>query len=256
MKLSYLAIGALFLGTTSFAAVDAEFVEKAKAFENLQRQSMIALSEKYKEAVVEVEIVWQIAAEYQGQNQSNEEKAVANGVYVRKDGLIVLSLSRIDPAFAALAQIPEQMRGQIKLTSNAQSAKIRTNDGKEIEADILLKDPELDILYVRPKEALKKEQVIVDFKKSAKTEVLASYYSFGVMEQRYGRAVQHIAGNIMGHITKPKDHFVLTNPVPGMPIFDIFTGKVLGICLSPKAIGRFCLVTCEEILENMEQIDE
>lgn len=255
MKFLSVALAAICLsGMSAFA----ETSSIAADFEQLRKEEvkqMIDISEKHKSSVVDVEIVWQIAIEFQGQNQEQENKATAKGVYVRKDGLLVVPLALIDPTEAGLSGVPVELRSQIKVTANAQSTKIRTQDGKEIEAEILLKDTEIGVLYVRAKEKTECKNFL-DLSNSTEAKLMNSYYAFQVMEQRYGCAVRHAGGMFNAQLTKPRSCFLMNSPVIGMPVFETKTGKIYGFCLAPKSLGSFCLITCEELLESISQVDE
>jgi hypothetical protein len=84
----------------------------------------------------------------QGSREATRDVAVqTNGTVIDADGLTVLALSSIEPGSLLSG------RGRGEVTTETADLRIRTVDGRELPARIVLRDPDLDLLFIRPVEA-------------------------------------------------------------------------------------------------------
>lgn len=100
--------------------------------------------EKYKDTVVTVRVV--VGMSYGGTERESEQEA--NATVISADGLAVMALSGIDPM-----QIAAGYRQEMEeMTSRVVSLHIILADGTEKEAEVVLRDKEQDIAFIRLKE--------------------------------------------------------------------------------------------------------
>jgi hypothetical protein len=84
----------------------------------------------------------------QGSRETTRDVAVqTNGTVIDTDGLTVLALSSIEPGSLLSA------RGRGAVTTDTADLRIRTADDRELPARIVLRDADLDLLFVRPVDA-------------------------------------------------------------------------------------------------------
>ena len=120
---------------------------------------------KSQHAVVTVELVLKNKFSMSGMaGQANESRQDVTGTVVDPSGLTVLSLSATDPA-----QMLQNMMGsgaedesRIKMESELSDVKILLDDGSEIPAEIILRDKDLDLAFIRPKVKVNSPMTAVD----------------------------------------------------------------------------------------------
>lgn len=97
--------------------------------------------EKYKDTVATVRVV--VGISYGGTEQESEQEA--NATFISEDGLAVLALSAIDPM-----QIAEGYGSETEeMTSRIISLHVFMPDGAEKPAEVVLRDKEQDIAFLR-----------------------------------------------------------------------------------------------------------
>ena len=97
--------------------------------------------EKYKDTVVTVRVV--VGMSYGGSERENEQEA--NATLLTDDGLAVLALSAIDPM-----QLAEGYGAPVDdMTSRIVSLHIIFADGTEKPAEVVLRDKEQDLVFIR-----------------------------------------------------------------------------------------------------------
>src|SRR5262245_28031372 len=104
-------------------------------------------------SVVTVQLVLNSKVSVPGMGgQSNESRQDATGTVLDPSGLTVLSLSATDPG-----QLVQSMMGggdedsRFKVETELTDIKILLEDGTEIPAEVVLRDKDLDLAFVRPK---------------------------------------------------------------------------------------------------------
>ena len=103
---------------------------------------------KNQDALVTVKLVVNYNISFGGQEQQKESKTEAMGTVIDPSGLTVISLTTIDPS----ALMKAQMRGgqrDMKIDSEVKDAKIVLADNTEIPAQVVLRDKDLDVAYLR-----------------------------------------------------------------------------------------------------------
>lgn len=115
------------------------------------KQTAKAVSEKYHKSVVTVRVVIRLKQNYMGQTRDQEQKLELNGTVIDPSGLTVTSASALDPASSF--RMMAQMTNQFKIESEVKETTLLLEDGTEVEADIVLKDTNMDMAFIKPREA-------------------------------------------------------------------------------------------------------
>src|SRR5262249_41028814 len=123
-------------------------------------------------SVVTVQLVLKSKVSMPGMGgQSNESRQDATGTVLDPSGLTVLSLSNTDPG----QLVQSMMAGgdedsRFKVETELTDVKILLEDGTEIPAEVVLRDKDLDLAFVRPKSKITNALTALDLTKSGKAE--------------------------------------------------------------------------------------
>lgn len=117
-----------------------------------------------KDTVVTLRIV--IAMSFGGRESESEQEA--NATIVSPDGLAVLALSAVDP----LQMATRRLIDEDEMTSRVVSLRMILPDGSEKPAEVVLRDKDLDVAFVRLTEKPESPLVFVDLNQSAIPKLL------------------------------------------------------------------------------------
>ncbi|OFX16507.1 MAG: hypothetical protein A2Z18_00595 [Armatimonadetes bacterium RBG_16_58_9] len=174
-------------------------------------------------AVVTVSLVIEMNMSYEGETNKEEHKTSTTATVIDPSGLAVTSLLEIDPSSSTPS-------GEFNYSINVVSAKIKTSDGKEIPADVVLRDPDLDLAFIRPKAKPEKPMAFVDLTQSAEPNVMDEL----VVLSRMGRIASYslAAGleRVEAVVRKPRTFYVVGMSNLRGPAFTL-DGKAAGITL-------------------------
>jgi hypothetical protein len=144
----------------------------------------------------------------------------------------------------------------LKIDIEVLESKIILNDGTEIPATIVLKDQDLDLAFVKPKEE-NKDMSHVKLVEDTKPELLDTVIGITRLDMEANRTTIIKTGQIGGIIEKPRKYFHGPSLNPGLPAFDM-EGRCIGLFLrrmgtsGPK--GSPVILPAEEIITAMKQI--
>jgi S1-C subfamily serine protease len=210
------------------ASLVARYVASADDFAQWGR----AVHKKHQEAVVTVQLVIKNKLSMAGgPSQSNESRQEVTGTVVDPSGLTVVSLSAIDPS----QMIQNVMGGdRIKMESELGEMKLLLADGTEVPADVVLRDKDMDLAFLRPKTRPEKPMQALDLSQSGQAEILDPVLALNRLGNAAGRAYSGSAERIAAVVQRPRLFYVpdsnMTTSTLGSPAFTA-DGKVLGIIL-------------------------
>lgn len=199
--------------------------------------------ETHQKAVVTVKLVVKQTTSMTGMptNQSESTNEVT-GTVVDASGLIVLSLTEMDPSSyysSMMSDMGEQYEG-FKMESEFTDIKILRDDGTEIAAHVVLRDKDQDLAFVRPKEKLAKPLEWVDFSQSASPKVLDPVIALNRLGKLSGRAYSASIERIEAVVSRPRTFFIpggqSSSSGLGSPAFTL-DGKVVGIAAMRMVTG-------------------
>ena len=194
-----------------------------------------AILTKNQHAVVTVELVLKNKISIPGAGgQSSESRSDVTGTVIDPSGLTVLSLSATDPG-QLIQNIMSGMSEEdmkFKMETELSDLKILLDDGTEIPAEVVLRDKDLDLAFIRPKSKLATPSSAVDLSQSGKAEVLDQVIALNRLGNPAGRAYSASVERISAIVQRPRLFYVpdsaMTNTKLGSPAFTL-EGKPLGI---------------------------
>ncbi len=201
----------------------------------------------YGEAVVHVEAVLSISAEGPLAGRlggGQEQKVQITGTVVDPSGLTVVSYISLNPTSALKNVKVRGSDGQqmsVRIKGELSDVRIVLPDGTEIPARVVLKDEDLDMAFIMPKDKLEKdasEQIgAVDLSKgAAKADRLDEVIRLSRLGKDLNRELVIELDRICAVITKPRTFYILGGARPGTPVFAA-DGKLLGIIVIHKKPG-------------------
>ena len=191
---------------------------------------------KNQDAVVTVRLIVSYNISFGGRDQQNESKTEAVGTMIDPSGLTVISLTTIDPS----AMLKARQRGapqEFKVETEVKDVKIILADDTELPAEIVLRDKDLDLAYLRPTEKPAKSLPALDLTKSGQPQVLDEVVCLNRLGKIANRVVTVSLERVDALVTKPRPFYVLSpggSSGIGSPVFAL-TGAPLGIILMRNA---------------------
>jgi len=187
--------------------------------------------EKNKRAVVTVQVVLKASYSKDGQSgPANERKYDLTGTVLDPSGLTVLAYSACDSAEFYKRVMPSY--AGYKVESQITDVKIVLDDNTEVPAEIVLRDKDLDLAFVRPKVALAHPASAVNFDRSASATVLEQVITLNRLNEVSGRAYSACVERIIAVKTKPRPFYLHDgSPVGatlGCPVFSL-NGDIIGL---------------------------
>ncbi len=232
---------AAFAATTVLASAStAELRDTAKKLSESHKDAVVWLSVLSKTSMgAEGEVPAQIKQALAGQDK--EEKSEVTGTVIDASGLIVTALGGLDKSSMVNGQTVNTPMGEIKLkaTSEIKEVKVITADGSEIPADLVLKDEDLGLAFIKVRsdseEAKGVEFKAIDLADSAKGEILDECIALGRLDESLNREPSLLTSEISGITVRPRMFYRVNTDAVGCPIY-LANGKLLGVSVlrSPK----------------------
>src|SRR5213595_812766 len=190
---------------------------------------------KNQRAVITVQIVMKLKFSVPGLGgQANESKQDVTGTVVDPSGLTVLALSSCEPGDMLQSMMAgmsdEDMK--FKMETELSDVKLLLDDGTELPADIVLRDKDLDLAFVRPVTKPASPMMALDLSKSATAQVLDQVITLNRLGKAAGRAYAVSVERISAVVQKPRLFYIpgseMTSTTLGSPAFTL-EGNVLGV---------------------------
>jgi S1-C subfamily serine protease len=231
MKLRQLLTSSLALGlalSTLYSAAAQESASSAAAKK---------LFAAYQDSVIWVSVVSKISISGAGggNTQNREEKLEALATVITADGLLVSSLSLVDPtSLISGREIRTAGGGRMKVDASAdiQEVNIIMADGTEVPAEVVMKDADLDLVFIRAKADSKEAKNVafkaVDLKNSGKVGIADDVITLTRAGEILNRQPGVMQGQVMTLVKKPREFVRVDSAAPGTPTFTL-DGKLVGI---------------------------
>lgn len=192
-----------------------------------------ALFKKHQHSVVTVQLVVKSKFSMGGMGaQSSESRQDVTGTVLNPNGLTVLSLAATDPG--QLMQTVVSGFGdedsKFRMETELSDIKILLNDGTEVPAEVVLRDRDLDLAFVRPKAKLTQSMDALDLSQSGKAELLDQVIVLNRLGSAAGRAYSASIERITAVVERPRLFYVPEGGLStlGAPAFTM-DGKFLGL---------------------------
>jgi hypothetical protein len=186
---------------------------------------------KNQHAVVTVQVV--VKSTGSG-GRSSESKQDLTGTIVDPSGLTVLALSACDPA-----EMYRRLSPDSKIEIEVSDIKILLDDATELSSEIVLRDRDLDLAFIRPKTKPANPLTAVDLSKSGPADVLDEVITLNRLNKAASRAYAASVERISAVIQKPRTFYIpgsdMTSTTLGCPAF-LPDGKLLGVFVM-RAVG-------------------
>lgn len=226
------------LGWLGVVLVGAALCAPARADEISEKGR--ALFTKYQHAVVTVQVVLKNKISMAGRGgQSNESRQDVAGTIVDPSGLTVLALSSVDPAQLVQNLMPDD-DSRLKVESELTDVKMLLEDGTEVPAEVVLRDKDLDMAFIRPKAKLEKPLPAVDLADAGKAEILDVVIGLNRLGNAAGRAYSASVERVAAIVQRPRLFYVpdanMTTSTVGCPAFTL-DGKFLGVFVTRAIKG-------------------
>jgi hypothetical protein len=223
---------------------------------------------KYQHAVVTVQTVLKVTDSRGGRSSNpSEVKRDLTGTVIDSSGLTVLALSSVDPT-ELYRRVSEEYN---KIETQVNDVKVLLDDGTEIPSEIVLRDKDLDLVFIRPKTKLAVPMVAVDLSKSSPVEMLDPVIALNRLSRAAGRAYAASVERIDAVVQKPRTFYIpgtgASSSTLGSPAFAL-NGNIVGIFVmravnggdsggrSPGENVTAILIPAEDILKGAKQAPE
>jgi len=184
--------------------------------------------EKYQNAVVTIQVVLKTSS---SAGAARENKQDITGTVVDPSGLTVVSLSACDPNEMLQRIMPEEI-SKYNVQSEVTDLRILLEDGADFPAEIVLRDKDLDLAFIRPKAKASNPMTCVDLTKSSPVLVLDQVVALTRLNSAAGRACAAFSERISAVIKRPRKFYIpeisATATTAGAPAFAL-DGNIVGI---------------------------
>jgi S1-C subfamily serine protease len=191
--------------------------------------------DQYKKSVVTINLVIKQQFSMSGfGSQDQESKEEVTGTVIDPSGLTVVALSTTDPT--SMIQSMMEMSGEdtqgFQMTSNVTDLKILMDDGSEIPGQIVLRDKDLDLAFIRPTDPLAEPIPSLDLANTGTPEILDPVFTITKLGRVAGREYAVSIERINSVVTRPRTYYIPGNDPTqtglGSPTFTA-DGKIVGI---------------------------
>jgi len=220
---------------------------------------------QWQDAVPTVRLVTKQRTVVSGREMDRHEQTSETiALIIDSTGLAIISLYRTDPWESMSSRLSGEDRMQFKWETEITGAEMIMADGTEIAAGVVMRDKDLDLLFIRPVTPPSETPPFVDLHNSSRLEVLDRLVLLGRLGRAAGRAPSVTLCRIQAVVERPRRFYV---PEPtalmsglGTPAFGT-DGKILGVLLMrimPAPGGTTSdmpiILPAAEILKVKEQI--
>lgn len=214
---SYILVAALLLALAGAGRADEVSEKGREVFKKQQR------------TVVTVQLVQKVTDSAGGRSgESQEAKTDVTGAVIDPSGLTVLALSVTDPTEMYRRMYGDRYKAEIEISD----VKILLEDGSEIAAEIVLRDKDLDLAFIRPKARLATPMAAIDLTKASPAQVLDTVVTLNRLGRAAGRAYSASIERISAIVQRPRTFYIpdstMTATSSGSPAFAL-DGNIVGI---------------------------
>lgn len=237
--LTALAVFAWFGGFAGVAGVDglgppvASAQPAAQPAASSLRNEARAIWKSSQDAVVTAQVVIKMNVSMGGRQMPGEEiRNEVPATIIDAGGLAVVSLTSIDPTNVLKQLMPQGAGMTPEMDSSLSEAKMRLADGREIAVEVVLRDADLDLAFLRPTEAQEKPLPFVDLSRDATLDVLDEVVVLSRMRRVADWAPGVVTDYVRASVSKPRPFLILSSQdasqEPGHPVF-ARDGRLAGI---------------------------
>lgn len=235
MQLRSLLVSAAALGLAAMAPLSAA--------NGPLKEAAAKLSAAHSESIVWISLISKVSISTDGDSPAGvrlntggdrDRKSEVTGTILDASGLIVTSLGALDNSSLMDGREVDTKAGKVRLkvTSEVKECKVILADGTEVPADLVLKDTDLDLAFVRLRtdspEAKGLTFKAVDFTNSAVANLLDDAICLGRLDANMNREPSVVTSEVSAVLRKPRKFYRIYSDAVGCPVFNT-EGKVLGL---------------------------
>jgi hypothetical protein len=203
-----------------------------------------AIFKKHQHCVVTVQLVLKSKFSLAGRGaESNESRQDVTGTVVDPSGLTVLSLFATDPGQMLQGMMSSGLDddSKFKMETELSDVKILLDNGTELPSEVVLRDRDLDLAFIRPKTKLTTPLEALDLSASGKADMLDQVVALNRLGNAAGRAYSASIERISAIVNRPR-LFYVPDSTPsattlGAPAFTL-DGKLLGVFVMRAMKGK------------------
>lgn len=190
------------------------------------------IAEANRQAVVTVELVSETTMSYEGESSKREGKMSATATVVDPSGIVVTSLSAVNPSEAFDRMSAGDEDNTFQHSTEIKDLKVKLDDGTEIPYDMVLRDRDLDLAFLRPKKAPEKPMASLDMTQASSPELMDQIVALSRLGKIANRSLAGSIDRVQAVVTKPRKFYVMDFSTMfqgiGCPAFAL-DGKPAGI---------------------------
>ena len=195
----------------------------------------------YKDAVVKIKVVMQSKFVMNGSEMQNKEyKNEITGTVLDSSGLVLVSLTALDPSKfmnSLMSGMDESGEGNMKMEMklDLKGIKIILADETELDAKVVLRDKDLDMAFILPKQAVTKPMAAVNMNEQSNPKVMDEIVILSRLSKVANYSPSIMSARISAVVDKPRKFYI--PQLEGGDIGDIGTpaftldGKLAGVSL-------------------------
>lgn len=223
------------------------------------------LIEQHQSAVAGVEGVLSFEASIMGQTGQKEEQEVsASGILVSKDGYFITSLSSLDPSESMSGLTVETPAGPqtLEIQSELSDLRIVFQDGREIPAKAVIRDPQSDLILLAP-EGEVEDDFSWDFislnAEVQEPQLLEDLLLLGRLDSSLDRSISAKVVAVESVVERPRVAYIADSLEAGHVALNS-QGEIIGLCtqkisnqISTNIEAIVLIQPVEELLRLLEQ---
>lgn len=220
------------------------FAPQSRAVTEAEAASGQALLKRYADSIVSIELVVTMRISVNDKAMPpRENKVDVNGTIISPTGLTISALSIIDPRGALEAARAAQAGNGQKVEigeTEFKDVKLRLANGTEVPSAVVLKDPDLNLIFIAPlpSDATPPRTFpFVSLDKEAPATLLGNYFFVSRASKNLQRTPIVHTAYMVGIVEKPRRMFLLNDQGVGIPVFDA-GGLPLGMSTQYLDNGR------------------
>lgn len=216
------------------------------------RESARQLAKEHSDSIVWLSVLTQTSMGAEGDvpaqikaalaSQDKEERDEVTATVIDSSGMLVTALGGLDKSSVVDGQRIQTPMGDIKVTAKSEIKEIKVimPDGSEIPADLVLKDEDLGLAFVKVRSESDEAQGIefqaVNLEESTPASLLDPCVSLTRMDDTFNRESGAMIGEIIGVTQRPRVFYRINSDAIGCPVF-LENGKILGITVLKQKKG-------------------
>ena len=241
------------------------FISKTQAEDSLVTQTKKVFADR-QESVIWISAVAKVSLQAEGSKEAvnipdREQKNESLGTLIDPSGLVVTALSTIDPTREYNGREVRTREGTVKIEASVVLKEVRIimPDGTEIPAEVVMRDADLDLAFIRIKSGAKEAKGVefkaIDLKNATTVNVADDVVTISRMDEVLNRAPSAAHGQVTSVTKKPREFLRATGANLGCPTFAM-DGRLVGIAISRSVRGKSTqtvLIPAADVLEIAQQ---